>query len=116
MNTRQVTHEVRLRHWMKAIGERQRSGLSISAWCEANDVNRQQYFYWQRKLREMACCDLAVQESSAGKSLAPSGWARLESAPTQQEITVEINGCHVKVSGDTDPELLAQVCRMLKSI
>lgn len=59
MDTKQVTHEIRLRQWAKIMRERQASGMSINAWCEVQGIRRQQYFYWQRKLREAACKELA---------------------------------------------------------
>lgn len=51
---RQMTREVRLERWAEILREGQASGQSITAWCAANGVDRQRYFYWQRRLRELA--------------------------------------------------------------
>lgn len=96
--------------------QRQDSGLSINAWCELNGVSRQKYFYWQRKVREIASQGLATREITAQKELQPVGWTRLETAQAESEVVVEINGCCVNVGVKTDPDLLAQVCRMLQSL
>lgn len=49
-----MTREVRLERWAEILREGQASGQSITAWCAANGVDRQRYFYWQRRLRELA--------------------------------------------------------------
>lgn len=114
MNTREIASEYRLTHWARIMQARQGSGLSIKAFCIESGFPENVYYYWQRKLREAACTELAAGEPV--KALVPNGWARLDAAPPQAAITVEINGCCVQVRADTNPELLAQVCRMLKSI
>jgi hypothetical protein len=65
MDMRKVTREVRLERWAEILRERQASGKSITAWCEANGMDRQRYFYWQRKLRGLACEALAKREGGA---------------------------------------------------
>jgi hypothetical protein len=34
----------------------------------------------------------------------------------KEALDIEINGCHVSVNTDTDPELLKKVCRILRSL
>jgi len=111
--------------------ERQASGLSIKAFCKSSGFHENVYFYWQRKLREAACKVLPDKTSglistsqnetvAPNKSLVPSGWAQLteiEPAPApMSSLTVEISGCRVNVSTDTDPALLMKVCGVLKSL
>lgn len=119
MDTRAVAHEVRLREWAEIMRQRTASGLSIKAWCEAHGIGRQQYFYWQRKLREAACSELSGRTPSSETQLVPSGWARLESqaaVSAEPGITIEIDGFRVTATASTDPALLAEVFRALKSL
>ena len=54
-----------------------------------------------------------------GKSLVPKGWMALSAKeePLQiQGVTVEVNGCRIRVQADTDPVLLTKVCRALKAL
>lgn len=54
------THEVRLANW-KAVIEQCQSrpeGQTIAQWCEQNDVNENQYYYWQRRVRKKAFLEL----------------------------------------------------------
>jgi len=90
--------------------------LSVRAYCVEAGIHENTYFYWQRKLREAACAGI---ESAAKKSLVPNGWAALslKEEPMQTQcLTVEAGGCRITVRADTDPELLAKVCRALKAL
>lgn len=46
-----ITNEVRLSHWIATIQECNNSGLSKRQWCQKNDVNEKQFYYWQRRIR-----------------------------------------------------------------
>lgn len=119
MNTREIAAEYRLSHWAQMMHERRESGLSIKAYCKQQGFHENVYYYWQRKLRETACTELAAREQESETGLVPNGWSRLEAAesnPVETEITIEINGCRISVSRGTDPNLLATVCRTLKSL
>ena len=88
-------------------------------------ISKNTYFYWQRKLREAACAELAKQADGAANALVPNGWARLErpvsagvqhAGMTTAAVTIEVNGCHVSVANSADMALLAEVCRTLKAL
>jgi hypothetical protein len=68
MDIRKATTQVRLERWSQLMRERQTSGLSITAWCEANGVKRQSFFYWQRRLREKSLSTLALRQEHADAS------------------------------------------------
>lgn len=118
MDTREVATEYRLAQWAQTIQARVKSGHSIKDFCISSGISRNAYFYWQRKLREVACSEIQemATQVKAEDSLVPSGWARLESQkPNRSEkgVTIEIGGCRVNVTAETDPDLLAKVCRVL---
>ena len=117
MDTQKVATQYRLSQWAKVIQERQESGQSIKGFCQATGISKSQYFYWQRKLRNVACTELAIQEKSADPI--PSGWIQLAPVQAQQMkevLDIEINGFHIGVNARTDPELLKKVCRVLGSL
>lgn len=119
MDTRKVASEYRLAQWGQMIQARVQSGKSIKEFCASVGVSRNAYFYWQRKLREAACSELTARDRESATSLVPGGWARLETAvsmPSTVPVRIEISGCRVEVTGETDTELLAKVCRTLKAI
>lgn len=115
MDTQKIASEYRLSQWAKVIQARQDSGKSIKDFCQAEGINRNAYFYWQRRLRYAACTEIAITEKP--EVSIPSGWMQL--APAQQTkatLGIDINGCHITVSAETDPDLLKKVCRMLRSL
>ena len=115
MDTQKIASEYRLSQWTKVIQARQDSGKSIKEFCQFEGINRNSYFYWQRRLRKLACTEIAIKEEPVDSM--PNGWMQL--APVQQmkaALEIEINGCHVEVNADTDTELLKKVCRMLRSL
>lgn len=117
MDTRKAATEYRLAQWAQTLEARQESGQSIEAFCEVSGISRNTYFYWQRKLREAACRDLA-NRSDAG-NVVPRGWARLttgEAKTAAEGIAIEVGGCRILATEETDPELLAKVCRVLKAL
>jgi hypothetical protein len=92
--------------------ERAESGLTVKAYCETAGFHQNSYFYWQRKLREASCGEMAV----AGALPAPDGWAVATSGPKAMPaptLTVEIGKCRVHIVKDVDERLLAKVCSAL---
>ena len=116
MNTQKIATEYRLSQWAGIVQQRLDSGKNIKDFCEDEGINRNTYFYWQRKLREAACKSLPEQSDS---SVVPGGWLQLQSKGQHckgESLSIEINGCHLKVDADTDTELLKKVCRTLISL
>lgn len=120
MNTREIAAEYRLKHWAQAMRERAEQGLSVRAYCESRGIHENTYFYWQRKLREAACVGLpAAEPAPSEQSLAPKGWAALSVGDQLHQprgLSVDVGGCRINVRADTDAELLAKVCRVLKAL
>lgn len=54
MDTKIVTANYRLRAWADIIRRRTESGLTVKEWCRQNNMSRDQYFYWLRKVKAAA--------------------------------------------------------------
>ena len=48
-----VKSQLRLQQWAERISECQASSMTVSAWCDAHDINIKTYYYWLRKVREV---------------------------------------------------------------
>ena len=119
MNTRDIAADYRLAHWAQIMQERVDRKLNIRAYCEETGIHENTYFYWQKKLREAACAGMQTAGLANGKSIVPKGWTALsvkEESFQSQGLTVEVNGCRVRVLVDTNPVLLVKVCRALKAL
>ena len=51
-----TVHEVRLSNWIKIVGACQSrpEGVTQRQWISENGMTRNQYYYWQRKVRKAA--------------------------------------------------------------
>jgi putative transposase len=108
-------------HWAQMFSERE-CGENIDEFCGRNGISRNQFFYWQRKLREAACTELVLRSGETGiKELPPpSGWAlcKADEPPVVNEVkmSVEIGKFSIPVSDDCSPELLKKVCGVLSEL
>jgi hypothetical protein len=114
VNSREIAADYRLAHWARIIQERTESGLSIKEFCKSHALRQNAYFYWQRKLRQLVCDEIAA----AGGLAAPAGWTvalpvRSETAAASPGLTIGIGKCCVFATSETDEALLAKVCKVL---
>jgi putative transposase len=120
MRAREATHAYRLQYWTEKISQCRNSGMTVTAWCESQNINMKSYYYWQRKVREAASAELMkVQNCKSENGLVPSGWAQLskvENATVESVLSIDISGCRVTANEKTNSELLAKVCRILRSL
>ena len=119
-STREITAEYRLSHWAQVMAKRTQSGLSIKRYCKENGICSNTYFYWQRKLREAAVKELALEPVKTTMPV-PSGWTQVSTADNVQNtestgVTIEIGKCRITANEATDTELLAKVCKALVNI
>ena len=120
MNTRQMASEYRLAQWSQAMQEHKASGENIDTFCQTKGVSRNTYFYWQKKLREAACRQLAkIQGGPTG--LAVQSFTEVavaqppmppEAAPASQ-ICVEAGRYKITTDSAYPPEKLAALLRKL---
>ena len=120
MNAREATRQYRLSQWVPLIKERQASGMSVKEWCKQNDVNQQQFYYWQRIIREIAGESLPVmpQESKfvqlpvTTSVAAANNQGASESEPS---MVIRVGKAAIELTNHVQPELLATVLKVLSS-
>ena len=119
MDTRQLTHEVRMKHWAEVLRRRRESGQTIRGFCRAEGICEKTYYYWQKRLRQMAGEALAGQGEPPSSSLLPTGpvFAALPapkgSACADGMVRVEIGGAVVEIGTGADMDVAMGVLRML---
>ena len=124
MNTREMAAEYRLQHWADIIRKQNDSGLNIREFCKSSVIPEWQYFYWQKKLRDIACEKLMkVQPESQimlsnkftevkleEQSVVSSGVAVIG----QNQIYIEASGIRLTASGEYPAEKLAVLLREMR--
>ena len=86
MSTRLLLHQARLNEWAVRITDQKSSGLTVTEWCQQNNLSKCKFFYWQHLLKDEAVSQmlpkiiplamLSVIENSQSKQLPSSKLTR----------------------------------------
>ena len=123
MNTRQIAAEYRLAQWVQAIQERKAGGETIKDFCQRKGINKNTYFYWQKRIRKAACEELAeIQGTETQTGLSVQGFTEVRIADTpllpiaasSSKISVEIGKYKITTDSGYPPEALAMLLRELR--
>jgi hypothetical protein len=49
--SKELTNQYRIEHWAATIQECISSGKLVNNWCVENNISRDQYYYWLRKVK-----------------------------------------------------------------
>ena len=125
METVQKTNKVRLQKWAQIMKERKASGLGVKEWCNQTGINRNQYFYWQRKLRNTLYGEAKNPYTTVQPSnLAVSGFTEvrlLENKPIRRinenvetgTLQIAIGDIQITADSDYPPQNLTLLLRGL---
>lgn len=118
MSTREGTLQLRLASCQQIFADRAASGISVKDYCEANNLKRDQYFYWQSIARKNAL--VAMPENIPGFALFEP--QKQESAPlgfSQDQlpgITIELGNIRLSFADGIQKEQLAAVLEVITHI
>lgn len=105
------------RYWGKVIREAARSGQSIRAFCREHNVKESQFYWWQRKLRELE------GERRPGEDVGKSrgevaSFALVSDEPGQLDAGIELvlaDGRRLRIGRGVDEETLRTVLAAVES-
>ncbi len=115
MNMKKISHEMNLKKWTEIVEECRNSGQTAVKWCDENNVNIKTYYYWQRKVCNAVCNELAitnnVEKSPAFAEVMIPGIRSSEVA-----ITLNLNNISLQIHNGANETVIEQTLRILKSI
>ena len=124
MNTREIAEEYRLSHWAGIMQERKESGLSVRAFCKNAGFHENNYFYWQKRLREATCEELAKIQNNT--NIVPKGFmeVRLSSSSSipsmksegASQVSIEAAGMRIAASNEYPIDKLVALLREVSQI
>jgi hypothetical protein len=105
-----TTKEQRRQEWIARIADYKASGLTMSAWCDAHHVTKEQLKYWLRKLKVVPSKVVTP----------PTHWVQLTVADPIQctnhaSLVVYIGSSHIEIRSGFDPRLLREVVQALEA-
>lgn len=103
-----TTKEQRLHDWQARIADYRASGLTMSSWCQAHSISKEQLKYWLRKTKHL--------ETPSSEST--TRWLPLSVSPDVPLATplliVRIGHASIEIKENFDPHLLRQVVLALE--
>lgn len=139
MNAQRIVSQIRLKEWAELVKGRISSGQTVKSFCKEHSIHQSTYYHRQKRVREAAITAMVsgqMQKSGTSSSLPPElsapviqnyppipqGWTELSeveaNAIDSEEgyLLVEVGEFKVRVTHNTNPELLSKTCRMLVQI
>lgn len=125
-----IKKQLNMQQWSAIIEDRIASGLKIDEYCEKNQLSRNSYFYWLRKIREEMSAsalpdhkDLLPASVSTGTlvELVPGSnhndsISKIEIPDEKKEtFGFSINGISITASHDISEELLSKIMRAARN-
>ena len=87
MNAKELETQHNLKKWAAIIKECRSSGMKILQWLEINNISKDQYYYWQKKLKE-TCIDTFERQAATFVELPVT-----KEVPASIELTVTHTVC-----------------------
>ena len=108
MDTRLATRQYRLNKWADIIHDRCESGMNVSKYCELNDISKNSYYYWLKKLNE----NVLETSGVTFAEITPYSTDTCDDSKTK-DISVSIGGAVINIPEGTSKELLSMVVEVL---
>jgi len=87
LNAKELETQHNLKKWAAIIKECRSSGMKILQWLEINNISKDQYYYWQKKLKE-TCIDTFERQAATFVELPVT-----KEVPASTELTVTHTVC-----------------------
>ena len=114
-NYRGGNRQLRLASWQQIFADRAASGLSVKDYCEANNLKRDQYFYWQSIARKNALA--AMPENTSGFALLePPKHESATPGDTLPGVTIELGNIRLSLADGIRKEQLAAVLEAITHV
>ena len=113
-------HDARLNLWIQRIKECRGSGMTVKAWCKANEINEKTYYYWLRKIKKEAfealppACRQVPAPFSKNKIFAEVS-APLSVCAENIAATIDMGRMRVEVHNGADEITLQNIFRIVSA-
>ncbi len=122
MDVQKLTHEVRLQQWSKTVKECRSSGKSVKAWCDGQNINIKTYYYWQKKVCQATCRELAMNhpqpsiEVNANPIAVFAELRKPEPPSGQLALTIQRNPVEIQIYRGADTAIVETALLAIRSL
>ena len=88
------------------------SGLKVKDWCLQNNISKDSYYYWLRKLREAACDSIETSFVRVPDQCIPSSFHPSFST----ELTISIGSITINVNSSTPQCLIESTIQAVTNV
>ena len=127
MSSNSIIKQAKLKQWASLFADQKSSGLSVVDWCRQNNISRDQFFYWKRKLKDELVTNalpdivprsLPSAPDSVSPVLSPSPQAKDNRATCTSGscARVYINGMTVEFDASALESLISNVVKAVRHV
>jgi len=104
--------------WVQRMVDFEASGQTIVAWCQEQQIQPSNFYYWRRRLQSSASQTLKqpVKWLSLDLDFKPAAAADLEATDNRNRIKVQIGRATILVEPGFDQDLFRDISRILQGL
>ncbi|MHB8128995.1 MAG: IS66 family insertion sequence element accessory protein TnpA [Mobilitalea sp.] len=109
--------EFRLRQWTKIIQDCQSSNLTVTSWCNHNNIGAKSYYYWLRKPRLKTCEETEHSLPTKKQDIVPLQFSSLQiPVPVSPAVTIHIGSASIDIAEGTSQSMIEAVLKLLRNV
>ena len=123
MSTNSLIHQAKLAEWAPHIADQKASGLTVTAWCEQNNISRDKFFYWKRLLKDEAVSQMlpdivpvslpSTLPESQPLDTSGTSCTTCTTVPTARII---INGVTIELNSNASESLISHLIKVVRYV
>ena len=123
VDTSEAAVQYRIQTWINIFADCKQSGMTVQQYCDANQLSRDSYYYWYKKIRAMTLKQAApsivpigttnpvMEQSSVPKNTIATGHMLVPST-----LTLQMGDISLTVTEATPDSLLRRTIRILREV
>ncbi|MBO6266000.1 MAG: hypothetical protein J6M57_08335 [Acidaminococcaceae bacterium] len=122
MDTTEAAVQYRIRKWINIFADCKQSGMTVQQYCDANQLSRDSYYYWFKKVRALtmkqmapAIVPISTTPDTAGQDPVTVVPVATDNLPPAT-ITLQVGDISLEVNEATPDSLLRRTLRILREV
>lgn len=115
---KKLTNKYRLEQWTTLIQERISSGKQVEEWCAENNISRNSYYYWLRKVKLAAVQNKAITEIPLLPKVVPlvPPLPVAEYSTSGTAIILRVNGISLEIQDTASDVIIERTLKVLQRL